>query len=385
MEIFKQRLTYDNGAIIQQNQIISDEFLVLEEQISNSIDACVDYYNPLTEEYSKEIVIEVIKIRGKKNERKIILRDNAFGMSINPNKDYRIFHSSKRNDSRTVGMHGMALFSVLNLCNDIQIETKHRTGNYFRFGFTPKTFRVSNKKSPEIEIQKIKAHRNDLSSGTTITLTKFKKGVFEDIDLRQLKKEFEKHFEHILRRKRITIKLKENDGEAIICQSFRYSDYCDTPYEKTLTKLYRTNSKKYNTEIEYDISKNPVKMFIIASRNRDLKRGLDLVVGGVGVNEISKIDQFRTYKKYAIWSRGNVGGYIDATGVLEVNPTRKDIKKTELSKAFFSTLNKLEPEILEYIESQSAISNSERFQEIECKINEILREYKINKESTERN
>ena len=169
MEIFKQRLTYDNGAIIQQNQIISDEFLVLEEQISNSIDACVDYYNPLTEEYSKEIVIEVIKIRGKKNERKIILRDNAFGMSINPNKDYRIFHSSKRNDSRTVGMHGMALFSVLNLCNDIQIETKHRTENYFRFGFTPKTFRVSNKKSPEIEIQKIKAHRNDLSSGTTIT------------------------------------------------------------------------------------------------------------------------------------------------------------------------------------------------------------------------
>ncbi|MBK6539130.1 MAG: hypothetical protein IPG09_15660 [Ignavibacteria bacterium] len=51
--------------------------------------------------------------------------------------------------------------------------------------------------------------------------------------------------------------------------------------------------------------------------------------------EVSKVDQFRSNKKFQIWSRSNVTGYIDITNVLFPTPNRRDFKGSEISKAFF--------------------------------------------------
>lgn len=378
MEIFKQKLNYDKGSIIQLTQIFLDEYQCSSEYISNGIDSGEDFYNPSIQEYSKEIKIEVIKINGNKNEQKVIIKDNASGMKINPNKAYTIFHSSKRNDPRTAGMYGMGMFSALNLCNNIQFDTRRMNEDYFRFNISAKTFKVSNDQSPEIEIQKIKAQKNDVFTGTTVTLSSFKEGVFEDIDLKILKNRIEKYFEQILNRKNIKVILKEDNREEIICQGFNYSDYSETePYVKIINELHVTHSKKYKTEKVIDISKNPVTFLLAVTKNRDLNRRPYVSLHGRWITEISDIDHFRTAYKYPIWSRNDIYCYMDATSVLETTPTRREIKKTELSKALFSTLNKLEPEILEYIESHSVTTYSERFQTIEGKINEILSEYKM--------
>jgi len=378
MEIFKQKIKYDNGSIIQQNQIFLDEYQCFSEYISNGMDSGEDFYNPSIQEYSKEIKIEVIKINGNKNEQKIIIKDNASGMIINPNKAYTIFHSSKRNDPRTAGENGMGMFSGLNLCNNIQFDTRRMNRDYFRFNISSKTFKVSNDQSPEIEIQKIKAQKNDVFTGTTVTLSSFKEGVFEDIDLNILKSRIEKYFEQILNRKNIKIILKEDDKEEIICHGFNYSEYSETePYVKIISELHVTHSKKYKTEKVIDISKNPVTFLLAVTKNRDLNRRPYISLHGRWITEFSDIEHFRTAYKYPIWSRNDIYCYMDATSVLETTPTRREIKKTELSKALFSTLNKLEPEILKYIESQSVTTYSERFHTIEGKINEILREYKM--------
>lgn len=378
MEIYKQKIKYDNCSIIQQNQIFLDEYQCLSEYSSNGIDSGEDFYNPIIKEYSKAIKIEIIKINGNKNEQRIIIKDNASGMMINPNKAYTIFHSSKRNDPRTAGENGMGMFSGLNLCNNIQFDTRRMNDDYFRFNISAKTFKVSNDQSPEIEIQKIKAQKNDVFTGTTVILSSFKEGVFEDIELKILKNRIEKYFEQILNRKNIKVILKEDYREEIICQGFNYSEYSKTePYVKIINELHVTHSKKYKTEKVIDISKNPVTIFLAVTKNRDLNRRPFVSLHGRWITEISNIDHFRTAYKYPIWSRNDIYCYMDATSVLETTPTRREIKKTELSKALFSTLNKLEPEILEYIESQSVTTYSERFHTIEGKINEILREYKM--------
>lgn len=376
MDKYKQKIKYDNGTIIQQNQIFLDEYQSLGEYISNSIDAGEDFYNPITQEYSRAIKIEVIKINGYKNEQKIIIRDNASGMIIKPNKAYTIFHSSKRNDPKTAGMYGMGMFAGLNHCNNIQFDTKRANRDYFRFSINAKTFKVANNQSPEIEILKVKAQKNDLFTGTTVTLSSFKEGVFKEIDLNILKNKIEKYFEQILNRKNINITLKEDNNEEIACQGFKYSDFTsNAPYTKKIDTLYITNSKKFKTEKAIDISNHPVKILLAVTKNRDINRRPYISLHGRWITEISSIDHFRTAYKYPIWSRNDVYCYIEATGVLETTPTRREIKKTELSKAFFSTLNKLEAEILQYIESQTISTLSERFQSIEGKINEILRDY----------
>lgn len=384
MEKFKQKIKYDNGSIIQQNQIFPEEYQCLGEYISNSIDAGEDFYDSIMQEYSRAIKIEIIKINGNKNEQKIIIKDNASGMKINPNKAYTIFHSSKRNDPRTAGTYGMGNFAGYNLCNNIQFETRRKNGDYFRFSINAKTFKVSNNQSPEIEILKIKAQKNDVFTGTTVTLSSFKEGVFNDIDLKVLKNKIEKYFEQILNRKNIKITLKEDDKDEILCQGFKYSDFSDNaPYTKTIDTLYITNSKKFKTEKVIDISKNPVKVLLAVTKNRDLNRRPYIALYGRWITEVSSIEHFRTAYKYPIWSRNDIYCYIDATSVLETTPARREIKKTELSKAFFYTLSKLEAEILQYIESQSVSTLSERFQSIEEKINEILRDYSLKTETAD--
>ena len=378
MKKFKQKIRYDSESIIQQVQNYTDDYRVIMEYPDNSADSAEDFFDPASQEYRKQIIIEITKTGGKKSERKITIKDNCTGMKVNANKDYTIFRSSKRNDSRTNGMHGMGMFSAFSICNNISIETKQRTGKIYKYTYNSTLFKRTNKGPPEVDITEEKPLKNDFSSGTKVTLSGFKEGVFEDLDFGTLKKEIEKHFEGILSRKRIKIVLRENDGEEKVCESFKYSDYCDTPFTLTIDTLYKTKSKKYKTLAPYDISANPVRIFLILAKNRELKREPFFVIKGRRILDVTNAEQFRSYKKSSLWGRYNLTGYIDVTGVLETTPTRKDFKKTELSKAFFFTLLKYEEDILKYIESQSDTSSSQRFVEIEGKINEILSGYNVN-------
>lgn len=66
--MIKQKIKYDNAAILQQSLIYTDEYRVLMEYIDNSIDAAEKYYDRNTNRYSKDIVIE-IKLEGNKSAR----------------------------------------------------------------------------------------------------------------------------------------------------------------------------------------------------------------------------------------------------------------------------------------------------------------------------
>ncbi|MBN8572157.1 MAG: hypothetical protein J0M18_21245 [Ignavibacteria bacterium] len=61
--MIKQKIKYDNAAILQQSLIYTDEYRILMEYIDNSIDAAEKYFDAATNQYSKDIVIE-IKLEG---------------------------------------------------------------------------------------------------------------------------------------------------------------------------------------------------------------------------------------------------------------------------------------------------------------------------------
>jgi hypothetical protein len=111
---------------------------------------------------------------------------------------------------------------------------------------------------------------------------------------------------------------------------------------------------------------------LIAVKDIDLNRPPFFIIKGRRITEIAKVDNFRTSKKSAIWSRPNVTGYIDVSEVLTPNPTRKDFLKTDLSKALFNTLLKVEGNIKDYIDSESEINLCSKFNDFEHKINSAL-------------
>ena len=69
MKNYKQKIRYDSEGIIQQVQNYTDEYRVIMEYIDNSIDSAEDFFDPVTQEYSKEIVIEITITGGKKSEK----------------------------------------------------------------------------------------------------------------------------------------------------------------------------------------------------------------------------------------------------------------------------------------------------------------------------
>lgn len=375
MQIIKQHIRYDNRAILQQAVNYTDAFKPLFEIIDNSIDDAEQYYDPVTNQYKRVIKIEVSRTSKNPKERRITVKDNCSGIDFGSESDLTIFSSKKRDDIKQNGQYGMGLFMVFSICNNLDISTKRDNGDSYQLTFTPKVFDIANENAPVIEIKSEKVEPGVLNSGTMITLSDFHDGVFEDIDFDEFRAELEKHFEQILNRKNLHIIIKDLNKEPVECKCFPYSEYCSTPFVKTLDKIYKTDSKKFQTKKFFDIKMHPVEIRLYAAKNRDLNREPYFSINGRRVIEVSKVDQFRSCRKYSIWRRKNLSGYIDVTGVLETTPTRKDIKNTEQAKAFFNTLLDLEPEIQKYIESQTQIHTSKRFSSFEDKINEILKDY----------
>jgi hypothetical protein len=338
------------------------------EYIDNSIDAAEQAYNKKHNKYDYDIKISI-----EKSGENILITDNCSGMNISRNKPFTIFQSDKKNDPRTNGMFGFGLFSCFSICDSLSVKTmKKNTSTEYSFTFTPKTF--INAKTDDIGFDLIEKtlQRSDRWNGTVVTLSKFKEDLLEDICFDKLKLEIERHFELILSREKFSITLIYDQKAEISCVPFDYSKYSANPFQKTLTELYQTNSKKFKTETIISIDNAPVKIYLIAAKDIDLNRPPFFIIKGRRITEIAKVDNFRTSKKSAIWSRPNVTGYIDVSEVLITNPTRKDFLKTDISKALFNTLIRVEGEIKDYIDTESEINLSSKFNDFENKINSAL-------------
>jgi len=373
MNITKQEIQYDNASIIQQASLYTDPYRILSEYIDNSIDSAEAFYQ--NNEYTRDILVSVIQSGSKESDYKITIKDNCSGMEINPSEPFTIFRSKKKNDPCTNGMFGFGMFSFFAICKKIQFSTVPIDSlKKYTFEVTRETFNTVGTVKPSFKIYEYLVNRGT-QSGTTVTLSEFHSNVIDDIDFKELRSEIEKHFELILNREGISLTLKDGKNSAVKCIPFDYMKYSSEPYEKVISALEKTYSKKEKTKKEIDISDNPVKIFLIASADTEFNRYPFFIYKGRRVTESSKIEQFRTIKKFQIWSRSNVTGYIDITGILVPTPNRKEFKNTELSKAFFQTLLTYEDDIIKQFDSHSKFDTSDKLKDLESKINHALKDF----------
>jgi len=374
--LITKKIHYANKTIIQQAQNYTDVYRILAEYVDNSIDDAEQLYDSNTDTYKRNININISKSGTTKKTRTITITDNACGMSIDPNKGLTIFDSTKKLDPKTNGMFGMGMFSFLAICNKMSVETRQsRSNTIYTYDITKDTFDIPNGSIPEFELNKQSAQRKTNSGYTKISLTEFLPGKFEDMDLSKFKTEVESHFELILKRKKISINFQDINQSPITAECFDYSKITSADYTKSIDKLYKTNSKKFKTKTEINISKNPCRIFLAVSEKMELNREPVFISKGRRVIEVSKVDQFRTNNRTTIWSNPNLTGYIDVTGILEPVPTRKDFKNTPVAKALFQALTKLEPEIKQFIEKETRINLSRNHSKMESKINDAVNSF----------
>ena len=211
-------------------------------------------------------------------------------------------------------------------------------------------------------------------SFTKLILSGIKPNKYKEFNFKEFISEVELHLDELLRRGNLTIKLIDNKGNEHICKPFDYDSIECEPFVRTITELKYMHYKKGRKEKIIKLSPAFVDIYFKVTKNKIIDRRPCFIDHGVRVDKVSKFEEFRANQKSYI-SHPNLVGYINITGVVEPSITRDAFEPNDNLKPLFYTLNKLEPEIKEYIDSVLGTTNSQHTKALESKLNDALEKF----------
>lgn len=348
--------------IIQSiSSLYSDSNRVLLEFIDNSIDSAEKYFDPINNKYIKPIKI-ILEISGKNNkDGSVIISDNCEGISNLKSIVQSFGNSRKRGQVETSGQFGFGMCSFLASCERLKIVTKIETGKAECIDISKKHFDVDDHESflfGDIE----KVDHFPTNSGTIITLSIFDKSSWKDFDIDFIKNEVEKHFELLLTRANLEIRLI-NKEKNIICQPFDYSQH-DGGY-----------IEEYIEEVDFDSSsKYSIHIYIKITKGKDIKKRPVFIIKGRRINEISEVKAFKSNFKSDIWNHPNVTGYVDLSSYIEPDISRTGFaaKHKDKAKKIFNLLISKEQSILDLIREGNEQSQEKHYQQLEDILSKAL-------------
>lgn len=348
--------------IIQNiSSLYSDSNRVLLEFIDNSIDSAEKYFNPVNNKYEKQIKI-ALEISGDTyKDGSVIVSDNCEGISNLERIVQSFGNSRKRGQAETNGQFGFGMCSFLASCEKLEILTKTEDGSAERIAILKEHFNVDNHENFLFEdIEKVNYF--PIISGTTITLSLFDKNNWKELNVSFIKSEIEKHFELLLIRGNLEIKLI-NKKEEYICQPFNYHQYEGGYIEET----------KEETDPETGL-KHPIHLYIKITKGNDIKKRPVFIIKGRRINEINEIKAFKSANKSDIWNHPNVTGYIDLGSYLEPDISRNGFAAKHKTRAnvLFDFLISKEGEVLNLIKEGNEQSQEKHYQKLEDILSKAL-------------
>lgn len=192
------------------------------EYIDNSIDQADKlFFDKELNSYTKEINI-IVTLTGKSyKDAKITFEDNCGGIEwLLEETIYSVGNSPKSDELISNGRFGFGMMSFLYFCNRLKATTKDKqlnTNAYIQDEVIEVIFDGNNFDKPginnvPIELSSYVYKGNSNDAFTIIELSEFNKEKYSKIDLKKLQSEVELHFDMILRRKNLNIKIIDNRG-----------------------------------------------------------------------------------------------------------------------------------------------------------------------------
>lgn len=359
--------------------IYTDINRVFMEFIDNSLDAAEEFYDNKSNTYSKEIDIN-IKFSGRfYDEFFVEIKDNCKGIADLERVVKKIGNSNKKDIPQVNGQFGFGMYSFLSVCEKLIIMTCYNGNQSKRIEIHREIFEKDTLQETEVSIS---SENNSVfrlvngarlfEIGTTIRLQNFDKDKYKQININELKREIEKHFEILLKRNNLRITLISSGGQESICLPFDYEKYKGETYYNKLVKLEYMAVKKTAEIGTLKIDEYPVVIFIKVTNEKAIDRRPFFVIKGRRITEISDVKAFRTNSKSLIWSHPNITGYIDVTGCLEPTIARNEFRNTKIQKALFHTLLQEESKIKEFIDKQLKLNLNSKFKKLESILENTL-------------
>lgn len=348
--------------IIQSiSSLYSDSNRVLLEFIDNSIDSAEKYFDSANNRYNKPIKITLEIIGDTYKDGSVVVSDNCEGISNLESIVQSFGNSRKRGQEFTNGQFGFGMCSFLASCEKLEILTKTEDNNAERIFILKEHFGVD--KMEDFLFGDIEnVNKFPTTSGTIITLSLFDKNNWKELDISMIKSEIEKHFELLLTRENLEIKLI-NKKEEYVCVPFDYSKYDGGHIEEYVEEIDQESGLKHR-----------IHLYIKVTKGNDIKKRPVFIIKGRRINEINEIKAFKSVNKSDIWNHPNVTGYIDLGSYLEPDISRNGFAAKHKTRAnvLFDFLVSKEGEVLNLIKEGNEQSQEKHYQKLEDILSKAL-------------
>ena len=204
--------------------LYNDTNRIFMEYIDNSLDSAdTHFFDKERNVYSKSIEI-TIKIEGEKfNNGRVIIRDNCFGITNFTKVVKDVGNSDKKAQPWTNGQFGYGIYSFMACCGELEIISKLKDGQALYMPIKKRQFDTDS--VDNVNFPDPKPTTFAYNSGTEVVLSKFDKEMWKQINFDEIRNEIEEHFELLLARKRLIVRLISADGEEYICKPFNYKQF----------------------------------------------------------------------------------------------------------------------------------------------------------------
>jgi len=349
--------------------LYNDKNRIFMEYIDNALDSAETYFIASDNSYQKSILITLTINGNTFKDGTVIIEDNCTGIS-NLNKVVeKIGDSDKSGQFTTNGQFGFGMYSFMAACEKLQIFTKFEAEDCKYLPINRKQFDSAD--ISEVSFPEPMFAKQLKLSGTKIILSQFERGMWKNIDIELIKNEVEKHFELLLSRKNLEIKIIFN-GNEYTCKPFNYALYDGDVLDEKINELKIKISRKKESAEFIDISKAPIRIFLKITKGKNIDKLPVFIIKGRRISEIKDMKSFKSNHKGDIWGHPNLTGYIDLGGNLQPTIARNDFKNNPESKAVFETLVDYEPIVQAFLKDETEKTDDKQFKALEDVLNRVL-------------
>lgn len=330
---------------------------IFMEYVDNSLDSAESLYENNKRSYPYNVKINVIIDSVNKT---VTFQDNCIGM--NEENLLRIVenigNSNKRLNFATNGQFGFGIHAYAACANKMEVITSTLNSDsalkikidrsaYTEEGIIP-------------DITEISKEELLFESGTIVKLSNFDSVWWKEITPLEIKNEIEKHFEQLIAREKLQIKIFLNEEEEI-CQPFNYDSFLGTKIEK---EIFEFENHGVVTNLT-----SPIKIFLKITEDIIPNKRPIFMNKGRRIEEVQAIKSFRARSKYrtGLWAHNNLTGYIEVKGLLSPTLPRDDFERGVNRQMIYQEILKIEDEIneaLQAINKRSENSNMNKLEDL---------------------
>lgn len=301
---------------------------ILMEYVDNALDDAEILYRRNNQAYPYPIEIDLIVDHAAAT---ITIQDNCQGMPRDVLEGIvrSIGESNKRGLTWVNGRFGFGVHAFRAAAENIRIQTKHERSSLHTLEFNRsqlfgiKEAQRSDEKFPTAS-----------GSGTIVTVSKFDREWFAGVSVESIRHEIERHFERLLDRPGLSIRVREVGQPAVTCRPFDY-------------RALEGVEIQQNLELEAQGERFPIELYLKIAATPQPEHSASFFSRGRRVAAMAEIKSFMRKSRYdtGLWGHPHLCGYVEVGEMVEPILNRDDFVRTKRRQALYEAIAALEAEI----------------------------------------